>query len=197
MTIGARPPRSPGIWMIALAVVVLVLVIALQWLLRWEPSMPEPALLAPEARIPVAGSPAPATADLATQQPPRVSEPVPVPDSLGAAIPVEAPPLEGIHVFPPLGTHQLLSGIIVPEDFELPPGYVRHFQTTDGGETLPPILMFHPRRPPLDWRGEPLPVTADRVVPPELAPEGMPIVILAAPRSGPPLDDLSRFLDRR
>jgi hypothetical protein len=108
----------------------------------------------------------------------------------------QEPPREGIHAFPPLGTRPLLSGIIVPEGFELPPGYVRHRQTTDTGELLPPILMFHPHESPVDWRGEPVPVTADRVVPPELAPEGMPIIMLEAPRSGPPPSSLSRFLER-
>jgi hypothetical protein len=192
MTIGAHPPGSRGAWIITLAMVV-VMVIAVQWLLRWEPSRPESIVLVPEERVPVA----PATADRVMQQSALASESVPQPNSPEVAAPVEAPPLEGIHVFPPLGTNQLLSGIIVPEDFKLPPGYVRHFQITDEGEPLPAILMFHPRRPPLDWRGEPLPVTADRVVPPQLAPEGMPIVILQAPRSGPSPDGLSRFLDRR
>ena len=32
----------------------------------------------------------------------------------------------------------------MPDDFELPEGYVRHYQTTDDGEQLPAILMFHP-----------------------------------------------------
>ena len=40
----------------------------------------------------------------------------------------------GIALFPPLGTDPIKRGIVVPEGFELPPGYVRHYQTTDDGE---------------------------------------------------------------
>ena len=43
-----------------------------------------------------------------------------------------------------MGTKPIKRGIIVPDDFELPPGYVRHFQSTDNGERLPAILMFSP-----------------------------------------------------
>ena len=41
----------------------------------------------------------------------------------------------GIALFPPLGTDPLKRGILVPEDFELPEGYVRHYQATDDGES--------------------------------------------------------------
>ena len=89
----------------------------------------------------------------------------------------EVPPLErtGIAVFPPPGTEPLKRGLIVPDDFELPPGYVRHYQTTDDGRRLPPILMFHPDYRPVGPDGKPIPLPADRVVPPELAPPGFPI----------------------
>jgi hypothetical protein len=75
---------------------------------------------------------------------------------------------------------------MVPDDYELPPGYVRHYQTTDDGERLPPILMFHPDFQPVDDRGRPIPLPADRVVPPELAPPGMPRDVLAVPRTEVP-----------
>jgi hypothetical protein len=87
----------------------------------------------------------------------------------------------GIAVFPPPGTDPPKAGIVVPDDYELPPGYVRHYQTTDDGQQLPPILMFHPDFQPVDDRGRPIPLPADRVVPPEMAPPGLPHDVLAVP----------------
>lgn len=66
----------------------------------------------------------------------------------------------------------------MPEGFELPPGYVRHYQTTDDGRQLPAILMFHPDYEFVDERGAPVPLPEDRIVPPELAPPGLPIQML-------------------
>ncbi|MDC0707732.1 hypothetical protein POL68_04555 [Stigmatella sp. ncwal1] len=96
--------------------------------------------------------------------------------------PGEAP--TGLMLFPAPGTDPLKKGIIVPEDFELPPGYVRHYQATDDGERLPAILMFSPDGPPLDANGQPMKVTENGIVPPELAPPGMPIQLLEEPKSG-------------
>lgn len=90
-------------------------------------------------------------------------------------------PKRGMALFPAPGTDPVLRGIVVPEDFPLPEGYVRHHQVTDDGQPLPPILMFHPDFDWVDPDGAPIAVPADRVVPPELAPEGMPIEILAPP----------------
>jgi hypothetical protein len=90
----------------------------------------------------------------------------------------------GMMLFPAPGTDPPKKGIIVPEDFELPPGYVRHYQTTDDGERLPAILMFSPDKPPLDANGEPMKVTENGVVPPEMAPPGLPIRILDPERPG-------------
>lgn len=87
----------------------------------------------------------------------------------------------GIALFPPPGTDPPKIGILVPEGFELPPGYVRHYQSTDDGEPLAAILMFHPDYVLRDANGQPLPLPEDRVVPPELAPPGMPIRILELP----------------
>jgi hypothetical protein len=95
---------------------------------------------------------------------------------------------EGLAVFPPRGTSPPLPGLIVPDDFELPPGYVRHYQMTDDGRQLEPILMYHPNRQPVDERGEPLPQTPDRVVPQERAPVGLPIVMLEVPETELPED---------
>ena len=96
-------------------------------------------------------------------------------------------PKTGIGVFPPPGTDPPKTGIIVPDDYVLPPGYVRHFQTTDDGKQLPPILMFHPDFQPVDDRGEPIALPADRVVPPELAPPGLPPDMLDVPPTRVPL----------
>ncbi|WP_331119010.1 hypothetical protein [Archangium sp.] len=89
-------------------------------------------------------------------------------------------PAEGINLYRP-GTEKLKQGIIVPEDFELPPGYVRHYQSTDKGEGVKPILMFHPDYKPVDSSGKPVELPESLVVPPELAPAGMPIEILELP----------------
>jgi hypothetical protein len=56
-----------------------------------------------------------------------------------------------------------------------PEGYVRHYQTTDDGRRLPPILMFHPDYEGVDAAGNPIALPEDRIVPPEMAPPGMPI----------------------
>jgi hypothetical protein len=87
----------------------------------------------------------------------------------------------GIALFPPPGTKPIKRGIVVPEGFDLPPGYVRHYQATDDGELLPPILMFHPDYEFVDEHGAHLQIPEDRVVPPELAPPGMPIEMLQLP----------------
>jgi hypothetical protein len=95
-----------------------------------------------------------------------------------------SPPTEGrtgLALFPALGTKPIKRGLIVPEGFQLPPGYVRHYQATDDGAQLPAILMFHPDYAPRDAAGNAVPLPADRIVPPELAPKGMPIQYLEPP----------------
>ncbi|UQA60174.1 hypothetical protein [Polyangium aurulentum] len=87
----------------------------------------------------------------------------------------------GIHVFPAPGTKRIKPGIVVPDEFELPPGYVRHYQATDKGEMLQAILMFHPDYELVDEAGNPIPVPADRVVPPEMAPPGLAVEMLEIP----------------
>ena len=87
----------------------------------------------------------------------------------------------GIAAFAPPGTKPIKRGIVVPEGFELPPGYVRHYQTTDDGRQLPAVLMFHPDFELVDANGNAIPIPSDRVVPPELAPEGLAIQLLDAP----------------
>ena len=81
----------------------------------------------------------------------------------------------GIGAFNPPGTSPPLEGLAVPEDFYLPPGYLRHHQYTDDGQAIEAILMFAPDAVMRDARGRPIALPADRVVPPELAPAGLPI----------------------
>jgi hypothetical protein len=101
--------------------------------------------------------------------------------------PAEGEPLPptptGIALFPPPGTDPPKVGIVVPEGFELPEGYVRHYQATDDGQALKPILMFHPDYDWLDESGQHVEVSENGVVPPELAPEGMPIEMLELPEA--------------
>ena len=85
---------------------------------------------------------------------------------------------EGIAAFPPPGTERVKGGIVVPDDFELPEGYVRHHQVTDESESLPAILMFSPDYEFVDAGGRPIPLPADMIVPPELAPPGLPLRVL-------------------
>lgn len=87
----------------------------------------------------------------------------------------------GIGAFNPPGTSPPLSGLAVPEDFELPQGYVRHHQVTDEGVPLEPILMFSPDGTFVDASGREIAIPEDRVVPPEMAPPGLPIREITIP----------------
>jgi hypothetical protein len=87
----------------------------------------------------------------------------------------------GIHAFNLPGTKPIQGGLIVPEGYVLPPGYVRHHQTTDDGEPVPPILKFHPDHKPVDAAGNPIPLPADGIVTPDLAPPDMPLQALEPP----------------
>ncbi len=94
----------------------------------------------------------------------------------------------GIALFPPMGSKPILGGFIVPDGFELPPGYVRHHQVTDDGEDVPPILMFHPDYHPVDANGDPIALPENRVVPRDMVPPGMPLQMLEVPDSQGPAD---------
>lgn len=89
----------------------------------------------------------------------------------------------GLGAFNPPGTSPPLEGLAVPDGFKLPEGYVRHHQVTDGGVPIEPILMFSPDFTLYDAQGRPVAMPANRVVPPELAPPGLP---LRRVRVGPP-----------
>jgi hypothetical protein len=95
----------------------------------------------------------------------------------------------GLGAFSPPGTRPPLVGLAVPDDFVLPEGYVRHYQATDDGQRIDPILMFSPDHPLFDTAGRPIAMPKDRVVPPELAPPGLAdrrIVIPAPTEPGRP-----------
>jgi hypothetical protein len=81
----------------------------------------------------------------------------------------------GLGAFNPPGTTPPLEGLAVPPDFPLPDGYVRHHQVTDEGVPIEPILMFAPGFILHDAMGRPIAMPANGVVPPELAPPGLPL----------------------
>ena len=91
----------------------------------------------------------------------------------------------GLGAFNPPGTSPPLVGLVVPEDYALPEGYVRHYQATDDGQAIEPILMYSPDYEFLDASGQPVPIPADRVVPASRAPVGLPIREVRIP---PPQD---------
>jgi hypothetical protein len=64
---------------------------------------------------------------------------------------------------------------------------VRHYQTTDNGKQLPAILKFHPDYQPVDENGDKIALPEDRVVPPELAPPGLPHRMLDVPDDAVPM----------
>ena len=92
----------------------------------------------------------------------------------------------GLGAFSPPGTRPPLIGLAVPEDFVLPEGYVRHYQATDDGQRIEPILMFSPDYRWYDAAGQPLPLPANRVVPQEMAPPGLPIRRIVVPAPAEP-----------
>jgi hypothetical protein len=87
----------------------------------------------------------------------------------------------GLAAFPPPGTDPLKIGIVVPRTFALPEGYVRHYQITDDGQRLEPILMFSPDYEFRDDSGQLIEVPEDRIVPASLAPPGLPVRMLEPP----------------
>lgn len=91
----------------------------------------------------------------------------------------------GLGAFNPPGTNPPKVGLAVPQDFVLPQGYVRHHQVTDDGQPIEPILMFAPDFQLYDAANRPIAMPQDRVVPPELAPQGLPLRRIVIP---PPID---------
>ncbi|MDY7230966.1 hypothetical protein [Hyalangium rubrum] len=194
--------RASGIaWVLGLGIAITCVCLALSaWMFFDTPEVELPVFA--ESEPPPVATPPPATAPVVRPAPARpVTKPA-LPQHLQkqvAAVPEEV--LEqlpeglyempkpgdepsGMMLFPAPGTDPIKKGILVPEDFELPPGYVRHYQATDDGERLPAILMFNPEKPPLDANGQPMKVPENGIVPPELAPPGLPIQMLKDPNEG-------------
>ncbi len=166
----------------------------------WPPPEPHVEAAASAASIAVAAASAPIAAASSAPRIPRVRDPngdqsADITDYINDG---EKPTMNeviarlhaaGVHTglgaFNPPGTKPTLVGLAVPEDFPLPPGYVRHYQATDDGQRVEPILMFAPDYQPLGADGQPVAVPSDRVVPPELAPPGLPIRRIAVPAPTP------------
>lgn len=94
----------------------------------------------------------------------------------------------GLGAFNPPGTSPPLVGLAVPEDFPLPEGYVRHYQATDDGQRIEPILMFSPDFDFRDAAGRPIALPDNLVVPPHLAPPGLPLRPIEIPPPSDPHD---------
>ena len=143
-----------------------------------------PTTAAPVARIPrlrdPSGDPTPDLADYVNEgERPTMAEVIQRLHAAGVRT--------GLGAFNPPGTRPPLVGLAVPDNFELPPGYVRHHQATNDGQRIEPMLMFSPDAQTLVVNGRSVAVPADRIVTPELAPPGLPIrrIVIPAPLDGP------------
>lgn len=160
-----------------------------------EPA-PAPAAAAPAAplpvarslrRLPVAPTAPPESDGMADTDPDdlaayfRPGDPEPTAAELIEAL-NHAGIRSGIGAFNPPGTSPPLAGLAVPEDFDLPEGFVRHHQVTDEGEPLEAILMFSPDYEFYDAEGRLVAIPENRIVPPELAPPGLPIREMVPPK---------------
>lgn len=192
---GASPRKSIALLAAAVALVcVALLVLFGRPPGPREPEPPPPARAAAEPSDEPAPPPPEASAAPATDPEPRAraaappaAEPEGGDEAEDEAESAPAVP-SGIGLFPPPGTDPIKVGIVVPDDFELPEGYLRHYQVMDDGRDLEPILLFHPDYELLDAAGRPIPLPENHVVPPELAPPGLPIRMLEVPQ---PLDAAS------
>ena len=88
----------------------------------------------------------------------------------------------GLGAFSPPGTRPPLIGLAVPEDFALPPGYVRHHQATDDGQRIEAILMYAPDHPLAAGATS----AQDRVVPADRLPPGLPARLVTVPPPASP-----------
>ncbi len=157
--------------------------------LRRAPAAPAAPAVAPAAgqaavdRKPAAATDADAAATKAAEQENRHIEKIAQDVIAGMRAAGET---KGLAAFPPPGTNPVKPGLLVPNDFQLPEGYIRHYQTTDDGKRLEPILMFSPDYEFVDDAGNPIVVPADGIVPPGMAPKGMPLRSLDVPGAGHP-----------
>ena len=155
------------------------------WLSKPKPQPPpQPVAVEPPREVkpaPPAATPQPAPREPIERARRQVLEEHPLPPAEEPAprevLVEQLPQGDGtdIDAYPRPGTKLLRAGIIVPDGYALPPGYLRHYQTTDDGEQLPPILMFHADVKPLGPDGQPVALPEDLVVPRGMAPPGMPV----------------------
>jgi hypothetical protein len=191
---------SPAWGRIAIVLLLAVAGAAALWLLR-KPSgpadAPAPAPLTAAAPATARGAaqvrpaPAPARAPEGDADPtPDLSSYVARGEKPSMSDVIERLHQKGIHsglgAFPPPGTSPPLVGLAVPEDFVLPKGYVRHHQATDDGQRIEAILMFAPGFQLFGPDKRPIPMPENGVVPPELAPPGLPIRRIAIPAPAQP-----------
>jgi hypothetical protein len=87
----------------------------------------------------------------------------------------------GLAVFSPPGTRPAQTGVIVPDDYQLPEGFARHYQSSDDGGQYAAVLTLSPDYELIDENGDPIPLPQDRIVPPELAPPDLPLRMLEVP----------------
>lgn len=172
-----------------------------------SPAVPEPFESVAQAVSPALGAsqssaaplvqvtpPATATPRSTTPLPPHVDGVDPTPDLSSYVNRGENPSMKevierlnragietGLAAFSPPGTRPPMVGLAVPEDFELPPGFVRHHQATDDGQRIEAILMFAPDHQVRNAANQPIPMPKDRLVPPELVPPGFPIRRIVIP----------------
>lgn len=200
---------GPSLGPVVVAVALVVGSIVYGWGPLATPAEPAAQGQTPPARVQVAASAAPAAVAEAPALAPAASAPAPrlaaraqeadgdpSPDLTVYLNPGERPTMNevidrlhragvttGVAAFNPPGTKPPLVGLAVPDDFVLPPGYVKHHQTTDDGQDIEPILMYAPEHP--RFLNAP---TRDRVVPSEQAPPGLPLrrVVIPAPTDGRP-----------
>jgi hypothetical protein len=141
-------------------------------------------------REPPSGAQAPARGPAVAVEPVPAPAPTPAPAAEGPSKGLLDEVLEslrahgtptGIAVYPPKGTNPPKTGLVVPDDYALPDGYVRYYQSTDEGRRLEPILMFSPDYELVDEHGNAVPLPENGIVPPEMAPPGMPIRMLELP----------------
>ncbi|WP_338872347.1 hypothetical protein [Myxococcus stipitatus] len=186
-----RPSSGGGAarWLVGGALVFTALCVAVSvWWSSSEVVVEEgPYVEAPPPVVPVVAQ-APTSTPRVPVKPTPVVQPPPVAQGADEVPPSPPEPdmpsseRTGLQLYQ-RGTKPLKVGIVVPEDFALPPGYVRHYQSTDEGERVEAILMFHPDHKPVDANGQPIPLPENRVVPAELAPPGLPLRMLELPKS--------------
>ncbi len=73
-------------------------------------------------------------------------------------------------------------GVVVPDDYVLPVGYVRHYQMNEDGTPLPPILMYHPDFYSMVDAGIDNLIPNDLIVPGDQLPPGLKPLMLEVPK---------------